>query len=290
MLIRDIFKNKNKLIKSFELFPPKEDYDYEKLFKTVKELKNLEPDFVSITYGAGGSTRNRTVDIASKIKNEIGIETVAHFTCVNTNKEQISSILDELKAKNIHNILALRGDPPKGQENFTKTIGGFEYASDLVSFIKAHNDWSISVAGYPEGHQDAESLKSDIEHLKIKVDNGADLIISQMFFDNTYFYKYCDLAAKAGISIPIVPGIFPILNYKAIKRIASLCGATIPKTLQDSLEKVKDSKADTRKVGIEHAIKQSEDLIDNGVPGLHFYSMNKSGQMKKIFDALKHKF
>lgn len=286
MLLREIYA-KNKIVKSFELFPPKKELEFNKLYETIDDLKSLNPDFVSVTYGAGGGTRDKTVEIASTIKNKMGIETVAHFTCVNSSKEDIKTVLDQLKNNNIKNILALRGDPPLNQENITKKVGGFEYASDLVKFIKSYGDWSIAVAGYPESHPDSKNLDEDINFLKNKVDNGADLIITQLFFDNNAYYKFRDKAVKKGIKIPIIPGIIPILNFKAIQKIISLSNATIPQDLYKKLEKVQDSQEETEKIGINYAIQQIDDLLKNEVKGIHFYTMNKSSQIKEIFNALK---
>lgn len=288
MFIKDMYK-KGKHVVSFEVFPPKKDDDIEKLYQTITELKSLNPDYVSITYGAGGSTRDKTVSIASHIKNELKLETMAHLTCVNSTKEDIHNILIQLKKNNIENILALRGDPPQGQTNFTKTIGGFEYASELVEFINSKKEWSVAVAGYPEGHIENRDLEKDIEYLKIKVDSGADFIITQLYFDNEDFYRFRDKAVEKGINIPIVPGIFPILNFKAIQRITSLCGAKIPADLFKNLEKVQDNQGEIENVGINHSIKQLGDLLDNEIPGVHFYSMNKSVEIKRIYDAVSSK-
>jgi methylenetetrahydrofolate reductase (NADPH) len=285
MKLNEIYRQ-NKLIKSFEIFPPKADYDILNLYNTIEDLKLLNPDFVSVTYGAGGGTRNKTVEIASYIKNKIGIETVAHLTCVNSSKDDIANVLISLKENNIKNILALRGDPPLGTTNITESLGGFKYAYQLIEFIKSQGDWSIAVAGYPEGHNESKSFEENIEYLKLKVDRGADLIISQLFFNNEDFYRFRDEAVKKGINIPIIPGIFPILNFNAIKKIASLCGAKIPHDLLNKLENSKDSAVETEKIGIEYATKQTADLIKNGVKGIHFYSMNKSRQIKLIFDNI----
>ncbi len=289
MYIRDIFKT-GKKIKSFEIFPPKQDFDVSKLFLTINELKELNPDFVSVTYGAGGGTRDKTVDIASKIKNQINIEAVAHFTCVNSSKDDIISVLNKLKMNNIQNILALRGDPPSGQKNFTETIGGFKYAYQLVEFIKQLDNYSIIVAGYPTCHPDSSGLDEDIKYLKLKVDMGADLIITQLFFENETFYRFREMAYKRGIKVPIVPGIIPILNFNAIKKMISLSNARIPDTLYKKLEKVKDFPEEIEKIGIDFAITQSLDLFKNGVPGLHLYTMNKSREIKKIFEGIKYVF
>jgi methylenetetrahydrofolate reductase (NADPH) len=280
---------KGKMTVSFEVFPPKKDDDIEKLYDTIKDLIDIRPDFVSVTYGAGGSTRDKTVEIASTIKNKIGIETMAHLTCVNSSEDDISRVLDELNSKNIQNVLALRGDPQQGQANFTKTSGGFGYAYELVNYIKKHNDWSICVAGYPEGHIETQDLKREMDYLKMKVDNGADFIISQLFFNNEDFLNFRDQAIKKGINKPIIPGIFPILNYNAIKKITSLCGAKIPKYLSDNLECKKDNPSEIEKIGIEHAISQSEELIKHDIAGIHFYTMNKSSQIKEIYNSIAKK-
>ena len=287
MLIRDILKGK-KFLLSFEVFPPKKESDVENLYETIVELKELTPDFVSVTYGAGGSTRDKTVEIASHIKNNIGIEAMAHLTCVNSTKEDIKNVLKQLSDKNIENILALRGDPPAGEENFTKTIGGFGYASELVEFIKNNGDWSIGVAGYPEGHIQTPNLKEDIKNLKKKIDNGGDFILTQLYFDNKDFLEFRDLAHKNGINVPIIPRIFPILNYKAIKKISVLCGAKIPQDLLDRLDKNQENADAIENIGIEYAIKQSIELLKYDIPGIHFYTMNKSKQIKQIYNEIKN--
>lgn len=287
MFIRDIFKEK-KFVLSFEVFPPKKESDVENLYKTIVELKELTPDFVSVTYGAGGSTRDKTVEIASHIKNNIGIEAMAHLTCVNSTKEDIKNVLEQLQDQNIENILALRGDPPAGEENFTKTIGGFGYASELVDFIKNNGDWSIGVAGYPEGHIQTPNLTEDIKNLKKKIDNGGDFILTQLYFNNKDFLEFRDLAHKNGIKVPIIPGIFPILNYKAIKKISVLCGAKIPQDLLDKLDKNQENADAIENIGIEYAIKQSRELLNYDIPGIHFYTMNKSQQIKNIYNEIKN--
>lgn len=286
MLIRDFYLNKN-FVLSFEVFPPKNNNEIEPLYKTITELKELKPDFVSVTYGAGGGTKEKTVEITSKIKNEIKIEAMAHLTCVNTTKEQIELVLSQLKEKNIQNILALRGDPPLGEEKIYK--GDFKYAYQLVEFIKKNDNWSIGVAGYPEGHPDSKNLEEDVNYLKLKIDSGADFVITQLFYDNTDFYKFLDLARKKGINKPIIPGIFPIFNFNTIKKITSLCKAKIPSNLYSKLEKNQDNIEETEKIGIEYAINQAQELINNGVNGLHFYTMNKSRQIKIIISQLSFK-
>ncbi len=285
MKIRDMLHN-NKFTLSFEVFPPKREGNVESLYSTIDDLIQCNPDFISVTYGAGGSTRDKTEEIASHIKNEIGQEVLAHLTCVGTTQDDIRRILDEFKDKNLENILALRGDPPKGEEVFVRTEGGFGYANELVEFIREHNDFSIGVAGYPEKHIEAPTMKVDIENLKRKVEAGADFIITQLFFINDSFYRFRDLAVARNISVPIIPGIFPIFNYSQISRIGSLCDPKIPSSLLDKFHKVRDKNEEVQKYGIEHAIHQCQDLLRNEVSGLHFCCMNKSDHVLEIIREL----
>ncbi len=288
MKIKNIFRE-NKATLSFEFFPPSRDGNIEELYRAIQELAELNPDFISVTYGAGGGTREKTVEIASTIRNEYGRETLAHLTCVQATKDDIREQLDRLKEEGIENILALRGDPPKGEERVVKTKGGFGYANELVEFIKMNGDFSIGVAGYPEVHPEAPDMEHDLVNLKRKIDAGADFIITQMFFDNEYFYRFRDNAISAGIRVPIIPGIFPIFSYKQISRIAGLCGAKIPQQLHDKLSKVSEKTEEVEKYGVEHAILQSEDLLGNEASGLHFYSMNRSGHVMRIIEELPQK-
>ncbi len=288
MKIKNIFRE-NKATLSFEFFPPSRDGNIEELYRAIQELAELNPDFISVTYGAGGSTREKTVEIASRIRNDFGRETLAHLTCVQATRADITRELDNLKKEGIENILALRGDPPKGERIFEKTKAGFEYASELVEFIKLNGDFSIGVAGYPEVHPETPDMEHDLANLKKKVDAGADFIITQMFFDNEDFYRFRDNTISRGIHVPVIPGIFPIFNYGQISRIASLCGAKIPSKLQDKLSRVSGGSEDVEKYGTEHAIRQSEDLLKNDVSGLHFYSMNRSRHVIRIIQELPKK-
>ncbi|MBN2514907.1 MAG: methylenetetrahydrofolate reductase [NAD(P)H] [Deltaproteobacteria bacterium] len=285
MKIRSLYST-NKLMLSFEVFPPARDGNIKELLTVVHQLARLKPDFISVTYGAGGSTQDMSLEIASKIKNNISLEVLAHLTCVQATKADIATILNSFKKRNINNVLALRGDPPTGEQVFKKTEGGFGYANELVEFIKANYNFSIGVAGYPEKHVEAPNLTTDIENLKRKVDAGADFIITQLFFNNDDFYRFRDMAQNKGIEIPIIPGIFPIFNYKQIAKIASLCGANIPNHLNDTLAGVSKDNEEVAKYGTEYAIRQSQDLLDNGIAGLHFYSMNKSRHVAKIVREL----
>jgi methylenetetrahydrofolate reductase (NADPH) len=277
---------KDQFTLSFEVFPPVREGNFDSLYATIEELIKINPHFISITYGAGGSTRDKTVEIASRIKNEFGQEVLAHLTCVQATAEDTAEILDKFKAENIENVLALRGDPPKEEKAFLKPEGGFGHANELVEFIKMKDDFSIGVAGYPEGHIEAPNLDVDITNLKRKVDAGADFIITQLFFNNDDFYRFRDLSIAKGIRIPIIPAIFPIFNYKQISRIASLCGARLPSKLHDKLDKVSNKSEEVEKYGIEYATRQSEELLDNNIPGLHFYSMNRSRHVIQIIRDL----
>ena len=285
MLIRDLFGQKKKTL-SFEVFPPVREGNLESLFKTVAELKELKPDFISVTYGAGGGTRDKTIEIASRVQNEFGSEALAHLTCVAATRDDIARIVEEMKKHNIENILALRGDPPKGEEKFVRPAGGFGFASELVSFIRELNGFCIGVAGYPEGHPEASSFDDDMKNLKKKVDAGADFIVTQLFFNNDDFYRFRDRALALKINVPIIPGIFPILNYKQVLRITELCGAKIPSALGEKLCWLKDKPEDVEKYGIEYAQKQARDLLHNEVRGLHICTMNQSRAARKIVREL----
>lgn len=271
---------------SFEVFPPVREGSLEKLFATIDEIRRLRPDFISVTYGAGGGTRDMTLEIASTVKNRFRQEVLAHLTCVGSKKEDIAGILEDFRNGGIENIMALRGDPPKGETAFRRIEGSFGYANELVEFIRQRDDFCIGVAGYPEGHPEAPSFEEDLRNLKRKVSAGADFIITQLFFNNHDFYRFRDRAAAIGITVPIIPGIFPVLNYKQLPRIVSLGGAAIPPALEDGLRKREDSPEDSEKFGIDYAIGQCRDLLENGVPGLHIYCMNRSRTAIEITGAL----
>lgn len=283
--IRDIL-TKTSFTLSFEVFPPKREGSIEELYRVIETLKEWNPSFISVTYGAGGGTRDKTVEIASTIKNELKAEVLAHLTCVKSIRDDIAAVLDELKGKGIDNILALRGDPPEGSGRFVRTEGGFGYASELVEFIRSRGDFSIGVAGYPEGHIEAPSREVDLVNLKKKVDAGADFITTQLFFNNDDFFRFRDNAIALGIEIPIIPGIFPIFSYKQIEKMTSMCGARIPARFHDKLRRVSGNSEEVEKYGIEYSIRQSEDLLDNDVMGLHFYSMNRSSHVIHILSEL----
>ncbi len=277
--------NKEKVMFSLEIFPPKPDAPIDTIYSTLDNVKKLEPDFISVTYGASGKNNSsRTFQIASDIKKKYGIESVAHLSCVGLTKDEISDKLNELKILDIKNILALRGDIP---EDCIKN-GDFRYASDLISFIKEKSDFNILAACYPEGHIESKCQDEDIRHLKTKVDAGADGLITQLFLDNSYFYSFMDKTQKAGISVPVEAGIMPVVNSKQIKRMATLCGASIPPKFLTMMNKYGDDKIAMRDAGISYAIDQIVDLIANGVNGIHLYTMNNSYIAEKIHEAVKN--
>jgi methylenetetrahydrofolate reductase (NADPH) len=271
---------------SFEFFPPKSEAGFAQLYQTIDDLHPLKPTYVSVTYGAGGSTRQKTVDLVERIQKELSIRSMAHLTCVGHTADEISAILDTLWNSGIRNVLALRGDPPAGQSQFVATEGGFANSSELVKYVRGRHDFCIGVAGYPEGHPQCLNRTRDLEHLKQKVDNGGNFIITQLFFDNADFYRFRDAARSMGIKVPIVAGLMPILNVAQTKRFVSMCGAKIPHPLLTKLESLEANPEDVYAAGIQYAIRQCEDLLANGVDGLHFYTLNKSKATVEICRAL----
>jgi methylenetetrahydrofolate reductase (NADPH) len=287
MKIKNILQG-NQPIFSFEFFPPKNDEGFAQLYKTMENLQARNPGYVSVTYGAGGSTRSKTLELVSRLKHKLGMESMAHLTCVGHTADEIRGILDILQENKIDNILALRGDPPQGQKSFVKTENGFGFANELVEFIKKDYSFCIGVAGYPEGHVECSDKTRDLENLKRKVDAGADFIVTQLFFDNRYYFEFLNAAENIGIKIPIIPGIMPILNFKQIKRFTQMCGATIPESLYAELEKHQDDAEAVKKIGMEHSLEQCQELLSNGSPGIHFYTMNRSNATVAILDGLVH--
>ncbi len=279
--------NPSKPCFSFEFFPPKTAEGEATLWQTLEDLRALEPGFVSVTYGAGGSTRDRTVELVTQIKARTGIEAMAHLTCVGHTKDELAAVLDKLAAARIENVLALRGDAPKGQTTFQKTEGGFLYASELVAFIRERDQgFCIGGAAYPEGHLES-SRELDLKHLKTKVDEGLDFVITQLFFDNAFYFDFVERARRSGINVPIVPGIMPITNYEQIQRFVRMCGTTVPMRLQLELEKIKDDHDAVMQLGVAHATVQCMELLQRGVPGIHFYTLNRSPASRMIVTALR---
>lgn len=278
--------NDNKAVISFEVFPPKDDIDGLKLHKLItnlKVLKKYNPALISLTYGAGGTNRDASLNIISMIQQQLQIPVMPHFTCVCADRQSVKNYLNEIQKLNIENILALRGDVPEGCND---VCDGFKYANELVEFIRQETTLSIGVAGYPEGHIACDDLTLDLIHLKKKIDAGADVIYTQMFFDNAKFFKFCERAQKRGIETPIIPGILPISNYSSLNRMLSMARVTLPDSLMYKLEKFKDNHEDVKKVGIEFAINQCQELLDNGVDGLHFFTLNTSASCSQILDNL----
>lgn len=278
MDIRELFERKN-FVFSFEIFPPKAISSVETIYNTLEELKELTPDFISVTYGAGGSlTKNRTCELSSLVKSKYGIESLAHLTCISSTKEEIDFILKDLENAGIENILALRGDMPSN--DFAE--GEFNYASELISHIKGKGNFNVVGACYPEGHMDSTNLERDILNLKLKEEAGASHFISQLFFDNKYFYEFLDKKEKHNITVPIQAGIMPVINKKQIERITSLCGVNIPSKFLKIMNKYEYDKEALRDAGIAYAIEQMVDLISTGVDGIHLYTMNNPYVAKRI--------
>lgn len=286
MRITEILKS-NRLIFSLEFFPPKTEEAMIQLFETLKAVKKLNPGYVSVTYGAGGGTRDRTIEIVKRAKREIGLESVAHLTCVGHSRHEIKNILDELQIAGIENVVALRGDPPKGETRFVPNPDGFSYASELTAFIRASYPLCIAVAGYPEGHIEAPDKETDWNYLRQKVLAGADVIITQLFFDNQHFFSFEKRMHEKGVTAPIIPGIMPITNYNQIVRFTRTCGATIPDQLVRKLDPIQDNLEAVEQYGVEHAIRQCKELIAHGVPGVHFYTLNKSKATQEIIRSLR---
>jgi methylenetetrahydrofolate reductase (NADPH) len=272
---------------SFEFFPPKTPEGEENLYRALHELRPLGPDYVSVTYGAGGSTRGKTVEIVTRIKEEFGLEAMAHFTCVGATVGELRETLDELRAANIENVLALRGDPPHGQDEWTKTEGGLEYSHELVALLREDYPFAIGAACFPEGHIHATSREDDLRYLKEKVDAGVDFLVTQMFFDNELYYDFVARAREIGVTVPIVPGVWPITNYAQIARVTAMCGATMPEHVLAELEARKEDPEAVAEFGVSYATMQSADLLAKGAPGVHFYTLNRSPATRAILSALK---
>lgn len=272
---------------SFEFFPPKDEAGVDQLFRTVQDLRRYEPTYVSVTWGAGGSTRRLTVDLVRRIQAETGIDAMAHLTCVGATKSDLTEVLDQLAEIGIDNVLPLRGDPPRGESTFVKTEGGFGYASELARYIRSKYDFCLAGACYPEKHPESPDADTDIAMLKRKVDAGVDFLITQLFFDNRDYFSFVQRARAIGIDRKIIAGIWPITNVSQIQRITNLCGARIPGDLLKRLEAVKDDPEEVRRVGVAHATEQCRELVERGAPGIHFYTLNRSTATVEILEALR---
>lgn len=272
---------------SFEFFPPRSPEAEQKLYETVEQLRPLDPTFVSVTYGAGGATRRLTVDIVRRIKNEIGIEAMAHLTCAGHSASELGEIVDALTASGIENILALRGDPPAGAARFEPAPGGFAHAAELAAFIRSRADVCIVGAAYPEKHTEAPDPETDLRHLRAKVDAGAQVLITQLFFDPADYFAFVERARAMGIGAPILPGIMPVTNVGQIERFTTMCGATIPARLRETLAPVRDDDRAVSAIGIAWAADMCRALLAGGAPGLHFYTLNRSRSTREIVKTLR---
>lgn len=273
---------------SFEFFPPKTPEAEEALFReTVPALKRLGPSFISVTYGAGGGTRDTTLRVVNRIRREHGVESMAHLTCVGSTRDMLAGVLDEAHALGIENILALRGDPPRGQTSFQPVAGGFRYAVELIRFVKSRNSFTVGAAGYPEGHVECSDRRLDWDRTVAKVEAGAEFLITQLFYDNRDFFAFEDyLKNQRSVRVPIVPGMLPFLSTEQIKRFTSLCGAKLPAAILQKLEAYGDDNESVRKLGVEVCTAMCRELLDHGVPGLHFYCLNRHQSCTEIFQNL----
>ncbi len=284
-MIKNLYKEKKPVL-SFEIFPPKADSGIEMVYNTVNELAGLEPDYISVTYGAGGSQESqRTGDIAANITERHGISSLAHLTCITTGKEAVHSQLDTMKKRGVRNVLAMRGDKP--QDDSVAVSQDYRYASDLITDIKARGDFCIGAACYPEGHIECESLEKDIGYLLEKQNAGADFFITQLFFDNTLFWNFLEKARARGVNAPISAGVMPILSRGQIERMIFMCGASLPSSIIRLLHKYEHRPDDLQKAGIEHAVRQMEELVEGGADGVHIYTMNRPGIAQKAIKRLR---
>lgn len=286
MDIKSLYQKKTPVL-SFEIFPPRPEYPLETVFQTIEGLKDLNPDFISVTYGAGGSNRGRTIEMASRIKKTYGIETLAHLTCVGHSPAELDQVITAMKAEGIENILALRGDPPRDQPNFTFQPGNYKYAVELVRHLHNYNGFCVGAAAYAEGHVDSRRWQDDWNHLRSKVEAGVDFLLTQLYFDNRVFYNFKENLLRMGLTVPVSPGIMPVLNPNQIKRMIYLSGASLPAKLLQVLDKYGDQPEEFEKAGIDYATNQINDLIENGVEGIHLCTMNRVKQTRIIIKNLK---
>ena len=286
MRIADLL-DRQRPVFSFEFFPPKTDEGQQTLRSTLEVLKDDEPDYVSVTYGAGGTTRHRTVDITKSIKHDLGIEAMAHLSCVGERREGLVEILEEIQGAGIENVLALRGDPPRGETQWQPHPGGLSYSVELIRLIKERFEFCVGAACFPEIHLDAPDRASDLRYAREKVEAGADFLITQLFFDNELYFAYVEEARSAGIDVPIIPGIMPITNHGQIKRFTEMCGATIPEDLERQLDGRADDPEAVAELGVAYATLQCSDLLARGAPGVHFYTLNRSPATRAILAALR---
>ncbi|MGI8557317.1 MAG: methylenetetrahydrofolate reductase [NAD(P)H] [Solirubrobacteraceae bacterium] len=287
MRIDDIIAAGAEPLFSFEFFPPKTEEGERNLFDALSQLRELEPGFVSVTWGAGGSTRTKTIEIVRRIRADHDLEAMAHFTCVGATVDELRSALDQMRSAGLDNVLALRGDPPAGESGFVQTDGGLAHASELTELVAAEYEFCIVGACYPEGHPEEPDANADLEHLRRKVEAGARVLVTQLFFDNAAYFAFVGRARAVGIDVPIVPGIMPITNFEQITRFTSMCGASIPAALQAQLELRSEQPAAVAELGVAYATLQCAELLAGGAPGIHFYTLNRSPSTRAILSALR---
>lgn len=285
--IADILKEKKRTY-SFEFFPPKTEKGEKRLYETASVFAGLGPDWFSVTYGAGGSTREKTMEIVDQLQRRFQVPVMHHFTCVGHSKKELKSIIEKMKERNICNILALRGDAPEGETEWKPAPDGLEYCYELIEMIRHHsNFFSIGVAGFPEGHIDCPDKETDSKYLKIKIDAGGEFVITQLFFDNKDYFEYLERTKRIGANVRIIPGILPITNYQTLIKFCNRCGATIPQKVHDIFKPLDGNAEATYKAGVEFVVKQCNDLLAGGSPGLHFYSLNKVEPTREILSKIK---
>ncbi len=286
--IADILKKKEHVC-SFEFFPPKTDKGFENLVRTIEQLAVFKPDFISCTYGAGGGNRAKTLDVVQHIQQQHKITELTHLTCVLHTKNEIRNILEDIRSRGIKNVLALRGDPPQDNPGWKPGRDNFKYSSELCRFIRDHfgNDFSIGVAGFPEGHILCPDKDRDAQYLKAKIDNGADFVITQLFFDNKLYFDYAARLRKLGVTAPIIPGILPVTNYQGLVKFCGTCGATVTEEVKKIFEPIQNDPEATIAAGVRFAVRQCRELLDGGAPGLHFYCLNKISPTDKILAELR---
>ncbi|MBK9120497.1 MAG: methylenetetrahydrofolate reductase [NAD(P)H] [Phycisphaerales bacterium] len=272
---------------SFEFFPPKDDQGLSDLRATIAGLRDLKPTYISVTYGAGGSTRQRTLELVTHIRKDYGLEAMAHLTCVGTSRSQVLSVLECLDESGVENVLALRGDPPKGDDKFKPHPEGFNYASELAEFARRYFSFCLGGACYPEVHPESPNLEADLLHLKRKIAAGIEFLITQLFFDNQKYFDFVGKARAAGIGVPIIPGIMPITNFRQVERFTDMCGTSIPEPLLSELRNLQDDHHAVLSLGVAHATAQCVELLQRGAPGIHFYTLNKSPATRTILTALQ---
>ena len=285
--IADILREKDRTY-SFEFFPPKTPEGRDRLFEVVRTFEDLEPDWFSVTYGAGGSTRELTMDIVDEFQKRFGVPTMHHFTCIGHSKSELEAVITKMKEKNICNILALLGDPPQSVENWKPAAGSLEFCYQLIELIKAHDSFfSIGVAGFPEGHIDCPDKETDSKYLKIKIDAGGEFVITQLFFDNKDYFEYLGRVRKIGVKVRIIPGILPIINYQKLLKFCATCGANIPQRVHDIFKPLDGDEKATYDAGVKFAVEQCNELLEGGAPGLHFFALNKLDPTREILNRIK---